>query len=256
VEFSGIPAAAAQKARDAFNALQLGQRLSERRVEDISKYWVFIPATNDRRAAETRMAELRRQGVADLSLRPDNAISLGVFSSEEAARRFLTTITARGVKSAEQGPFSRDLRELVMLIREPDTELVARLTVMQRDYPNAQLRAVPLPINGVRVDFQHRNPRAATTPGDYSTLTPLIPSGGAGRAPPGPHADRCALRAARRIPDYREPSRSPRELPPRSPGKAPTRRGADKRNGGRSPSFRVPCRVSAKTPSRPLTPVH
>ena len=145
VEFSGIPAAAAQKARDAFNALQLGQRLSERRVEDITKYWVFIPPTNDRRAAENKMAELRRQGVADLSLRPDNAISLGVFSSEEAARRFLTTITARGVKNAEQGPFSRDLRELVMLIREPDTELVARLTVMQRDYPNAQLRAVPCP---------------------------------------------------------------------------------------------------------------
>ena len=145
VEFSGIPAAAAPKAREAFNALQLGQRLSERRVEDISKYWVFIPATNDRRAAENRMAELRRQGVADLSLRPDNAISLGVFSSEEAARRFLTTITARGVRNAEQGPFTRELRELVMLVREPDTELVARLTVMQRDYANAKLRAVPCP---------------------------------------------------------------------------------------------------------------
>jgi hypothetical protein len=145
VEFSGIPAAAAQKARDAFNALQLGPRLAERRVEDITKYWVFIPPTNDRRAAEARMAELRRQGVADLSLRPDNAISLGVFSSEEAARRFLTSVSARGVKNAEQGPFSRELRELVMLIREPDTELVARLAVMQRDYPNAQLRAVPCP---------------------------------------------------------------------------------------------------------------
>jgi hypothetical protein len=145
VEFSGIPAAAAQKARDAFNALQLGPRLSERRIEDISKYWVFIPPTNDRRAAESRMAELRRQGVADLSLRPDNAISLGVFSSEEAARRFLTSITAKGVRNAEQGPFSRELRELVMMVREPDTELVARLTVMQRDYPNAQLHAVPCP---------------------------------------------------------------------------------------------------------------
>jgi hypothetical protein len=145
VEFSGIPAAVAPKAREAFNALQLGPRLSERRIEDISKYWVFIPPTNDRRGAESRMAELRRQGVADLSLRPDNAISLGVFSSEEAARRFLTTITAKGVRNAEQGPFTRDLRELVMLVREPDTELVARLTVMQRDYPNAQLRAVPCP---------------------------------------------------------------------------------------------------------------
>ena len=35
------------------------------------------------------MAQLRRQGVSDMSIRPDNAISLGVFSTEDAARRFL-----------------------------------------------------------------------------------------------------------------------------------------------------------------------
>ena len=92
-----------------------------------------------------RMAELRKQGVQDLSIRPDNAISLGVFSSEEAARRFLANIQARGVRGAEQGPFTRELRELVMLVRDPDTELVARLTVMQRDYAGSALRAVPCP---------------------------------------------------------------------------------------------------------------
>jgi hypothetical protein len=145
VEFSGIPANDAQRAREAFNTLQLGTRLQERRVEEITRHWVFIPPTNDRRAAETRMAELRKQGVQDLSIRPDNAISLGVFSSEEAARRFLTSMQAKNVRGAEQGPFNRELRELVMLVRDPDTELVARLTVMQRDYPNSQLRAVPCP---------------------------------------------------------------------------------------------------------------
>jgi hypothetical protein len=145
VEFSGIPANDAQRAREAFNTLQLGTRLSERRVEDITRFWVFVPPPSDRRAAENRMAELRKQGVQDLSIRPDNAISLGVFSSEEAARRFLTSIQARGVRGAEQGPFTRELRELVMLVRDPDTELVARLTVMQRDYAGSSLRAVPCP---------------------------------------------------------------------------------------------------------------
>ena len=145
VEFLGIAAADAQRAREAFNSLQLGTRLSERRVEEIKLHWVYVPPAPDRRTAETRMAELRRQGVQDMSIRPDNAISLGVFSSEDAARRFLTAIQARGVRSAEQGPFTRELRELVMLIREPDTELVARLTVMQRDYPGSQLRAVTCP---------------------------------------------------------------------------------------------------------------
>lgn len=145
VEFSGIVAAEAFRAREAFAALQLGARLSERRIEEVTRYWVFIPAVRDRRAAETRMAEVRRQGVTDLSIRPDNAISLGVFSTEEAARRFLTSIEAKGVRGAEQGPFTKDLREVVMLVREPDSELLARLTLLQRDFPAAQLRAVPCP---------------------------------------------------------------------------------------------------------------
>jgi hypothetical protein len=145
VEFSGIAANDAFRAREAFASLQLGTRITERRIEEITRYWVFIGPARDRKAAETRMAEIRRQGVNDLSIRPDNSISLGVFSTEEAARRFLTSVEAKGVKGAEQGPFTKDLRELVMLIREPDSELVARLTLMQRDFAASQLRAVPCP---------------------------------------------------------------------------------------------------------------
>jgi hypothetical protein len=145
VEFSGITGADVARAREAFGAMKLGERLVERRVEEITRYWVFMPAARDRRSAEVSMAQLRRQGVNDMSIRPDNAISLGVFSTEEAARRFMTSLEAKGVKGAEAGPFAKEMREVVMLVREPDTELVARLTVLQRDYPGAQLRAVTCP---------------------------------------------------------------------------------------------------------------
>jgi len=145
LEFSGIAGNDIPRARDAFNALQLGERLAERRVEEITRYWVYIPAIRDRRAAEVNMAQLRRQGVNDMSIRPDNAISLGVFSTEDAARRFMTSLEAKGVKGAESGPFAKEMRELVMMIREPDTETVARLTVLQRDYPGTQMRAVQCP---------------------------------------------------------------------------------------------------------------
>jgi hypothetical protein len=145
VEFSGIAGADIAKAREAFAALQLGNRLIERRVEEITRHWVFIPPAYDRRVAEATMAQLRRQGVSDLSIRPDNAISLGVFSSEEAARRFLASLEARGVKGAESGPFVKEMREIVMLVRDPDTETVARLALLQRDYSGTQLRAVSCP---------------------------------------------------------------------------------------------------------------
>jgi len=145
VEFSGIAAADAPRARTAFAAMQLGPRLVERPVEQITRYWVFVPASPDRRGAEVRIAQLRRQGVSDVSIRPDNAISLGVFSSEEAAKRFLASLEAKGVRGAEAGPFVRELREIAMLVREPDTETVARLTLLQRDYPGTALRAVACP---------------------------------------------------------------------------------------------------------------
>ena len=145
VQFAGIAPADSQRAHDAFAALKLGPRLSESRIEEITRYWVFIPAAPDRRTAEATVADLRRRGITDMSIRPDNAISLGVYSSEDAARRSLAALDGRGVKTAEYGPFVKDLREVVMTIREPDTELVARLTLLQRDFTGSQMRAVPCP---------------------------------------------------------------------------------------------------------------
>lgn len=145
VEISGIPAGDAPRAQEAFAALALGSRLTERRVEEITRHWVYVPAARDRRTAEASMAQLRKQGVSDISVRADNAISLGVFSTEDAARRFLAALQAKGVTGAEEGPFVKELRELVMLVRDPDTELVSRLTLLQRDFPASQLRAVPCP---------------------------------------------------------------------------------------------------------------
>ena len=145
VEFAGVGAADAPRVRDAFAAMKLGDRVAERRVEEATRHWVFIPPARDRRAAEVTMAQLRRQGVTDMSIRPDNAISLGVFSSEDAARRFLASLENRGVRNAESAPFARELRELIMLVREPDTETVARLALLQRDYAGTTLRAVSCP---------------------------------------------------------------------------------------------------------------
>lgn len=145
VEFAGIAPADAPQAREAFAALQLGERLVERKVEEITRHWVYIPPAKDRRSAEQAASILRRQGMSDLSIRPDNAISLGVFSTEEAARRYLVLVEARGARGAEVGPFAREVKESVFLVRDPDTQLVARLALLQREHPASTLRAVACP---------------------------------------------------------------------------------------------------------------
>ena len=148
VEFSGIPGAQTGTVRDTLGSLGLGERLSERRVEDVTRHWVYVPAAKDRRAADQAAAQLRRQGITELSVRPDNAISLGVFSTEEAAFRFLGQLEAKGARNAQVGPFAREVKDTLFMIREPDTELVARLTLMQRDLPGSVLRAVACPEPG------------------------------------------------------------------------------------------------------------
>ena len=144
VEFAGVVSADLPRARAAFAAFKLGDRMLERRLEDITRYWVFVP-TRDRKGAEAAVSQMRRQGVSDLSIRPDNAVSLGVFSTEEAARRYLAAVEAKGVKDAQYGAFSKELREITFLIRDPDTEMVARLAILQRDYSGSHLRAVSCP---------------------------------------------------------------------------------------------------------------
>jgi hypothetical protein len=145
VEFAGIAAADLPQLREAFTAMQLGDRLTERRVEEITRHWVYIPAFKDRRSAEQAVSLLRGKGMSDLSIRPDYAISLGVFSTEEAARRYLVLVEAKGVKGAQVGPFSREVKDSVFLVRDPDSQLVARLAVLQREYTTSTLRAVSCP---------------------------------------------------------------------------------------------------------------
>ena len=142
---AGIAPAEMAQAREAFASMQLGERLIERRVEEITRHWVHVPAARDRRTAEQSAAALRRAGITELSIRPDFAISLGVFSTEEAARRFLAQVEAKGARGVQVGPFSKEVKDSVYLVREPDTELVARLALLQREYATSTLRAVPCP---------------------------------------------------------------------------------------------------------------
>ncbi|MBK8321219.1 MAG: SPOR domain-containing protein [Betaproteobacteria bacterium] len=145
VEFTGIAGTEVGKVREALATLRLGERLTERRLEEVTRHWVYIPPAKDRKTAEAAAAQLKRQGVTELSIRPDYAISLGVFSTEDAAFRYLGQVESKGARGVQVGPFARELKDLVFTIREPDTELVARLTLMQRDYPGSALKAMPCP---------------------------------------------------------------------------------------------------------------
>ncbi len=142
IEFGGVRPADAARAQQAFAAMNLADRLSERKVEEASRYWVFIPAAKDRKTVDTTIANLKKQNIKDVSLLADNSISLGVFSSDDAASRYLSEVRGKGVKGAEKGPRSSQVKEYVFTVHEPDTNLVARLSLMQAEYEGSALKAV------------------------------------------------------------------------------------------------------------------
>ncbi len=147
VDFSVKPSDAA-RAQLAFAEMKAGDRVTTRNIEEFTRYGVAIPASKDRKAAETIAASLKQGGMKDVSILPDNSLSLGVFSTEEAANRGLADLEAKAgklVKKAVIVPRTPQVKETIFSLREPDTNMIARLTIMQRDYESSTVKAIPCP---------------------------------------------------------------------------------------------------------------
>jgi hypothetical protein len=83
-------------------------KLTRRVVPGSSTYWVFIAPSTNKAAADKKTTELKKLGVPEFFVVTDAgpnqyAISLGIFSSEEAANERLEILRVKGVKSARVG---------------------------------------------------------------------------------------------------------------------------------------------------------
>lgn len=145
VELSGIAAANAQRARDMLAALDLGPRLLERKVEEVSRYWVFIPAQKDKDATKKAVDFLKGKGVKDILVQDDNMISLGVFSTQESAQRHLSELRAKGAQLPQMGPRNKELKEVVFTVVKPDAPLVQRLDLVSKELAGSALKPATCP---------------------------------------------------------------------------------------------------------------
>lgn len=145
----GVKPADGAKAQISFAAMNLGDRLNTRNVEDFTRFAVSLPTQKDKRAAETLVANLKKAGVKDVSILGDNSISLGVFSSDEASKKAAHEIQGKAgslVKDLQVTPRNAQLKEVVFTVKEPDMNMIARLTIMQRDFEASTLKAVTCPV--------------------------------------------------------------------------------------------------------------
>lgn len=143
-EFSGTDLARASK---ALAGLKLGDRLAQRTVEYASGYWVYIPPLANKAAVNKKIVEIRAAGVEDYfvikeSRKWNNAISLGVFKTEEAAKKFQLSIKKKGLSKAKVGERKRMLKFTVFELKRIDAEGRARLAALHKAFANSELAIV------------------------------------------------------------------------------------------------------------------
>jgi hypothetical protein len=141
-EFSGADLARAQQ---ELAELKLGDRLTQRMLEQDHGYWVYIPPLKRRTAVEKKIAQLKERGVKDYFVVQEkgkwlNAISLGVFKTETAAQNYLAALQAQEVRSAQLGERKSKLKFTVFAIKGVDSPMADRLTALQKGFPDSELK--------------------------------------------------------------------------------------------------------------------
>jgi hypothetical protein len=131
----------------AAEGLQPGISLSQREVQTVVGYWVYIPPLETRSEVDRKIAELRSLGVQEYyavesqgAMR--NAISLGIFRTEEAANAYLERLRERGVRSARAGSREHRVTQTVLVVHEPDIALTAKLAELRLQFPGTELKAL------------------------------------------------------------------------------------------------------------------
>jgi hypothetical protein len=132
------------RALASLEPLDLAKLISQKKVEVMANYWVFIPPAPNRSIADRRMEELKAQGVKDLLLVDGGAqrfaISLGVFRTEEAAQARLAALEAQGVKTARVGARVQAIAQTALVVRDPPAPAVTRLKELQGAFPGSEIR--------------------------------------------------------------------------------------------------------------------
>ena len=148
MEWGSFTVADAPRYEKALEPLSLGERLAQRRTEELAGWWVYIPPQRNRQGALRKATELRNLGVDDFFVVQEDgehrwALSLGVFRSEEAAQAHLAALRARGVRSARVGTRETVVPKIWLQVKSVDAPLAARLKEIASRVEGSELKNCP-----------------------------------------------------------------------------------------------------------------
>src|SRR5208282_2904371 len=110
------------RALTTLEPLDLSRLISQKKVEVVTNYWVYLPPAANKSAADRRVAELKAQGLKDLLLVDSGpqrlAISLGAFQTEAEAQTRLDALLAEGVRGAKVAPRAQAVVQTSLIVRD------------------------------------------------------------------------------------------------------------------------------------------
>ena len=154
LEWGVFAGPAVTRAEAALAQLPLPAGQVDRQVTDAGGWWVYMPPLKTKADAEKKVGELKALGVTEFFVVQEqgqwrNAISLGIFKSDEAAQAFLAGLKERGVRSAIAARRENFLKQVAFYVREPSEATVAWVTALQREFPGSEIKAGPCPTASV-----------------------------------------------------------------------------------------------------------
>lgn len=150
VEWGSFAGPEVARADAALAALALPAGTIQRRVTEVDGYWVHMPPLKTKAEVDRKVGELKALGVIAFFVVTDagpwrNAVSLGLFKNEDAARGELDRLRALGVRSAVVTRREKFLKQVVFVISDSAAATLMRLTELQKNFPTTEIRTGSCP---------------------------------------------------------------------------------------------------------------
>jgi hypothetical protein len=148
MEWAEFSATELPKAQQSLSSLQLSVPISQRNIEYSSEYWVYLLPIKKAAKLEQKLAELKAAKVEDVRLVETEgvwkgALSLGTFSSLQLAQAYADTL--RKISGIKVGELRPARQTTVLVLNHLDGATLAKLTQLQKEFPQSSLNTVPCP---------------------------------------------------------------------------------------------------------------
>ncbi|UCH47966.1 MAG: SPOR domain-containing protein [Betaproteobacteria bacterium] len=135
-----------RRVSEALAPMVLDERITARKQEVTTDWWVFMPPQGSRARMDRKADELVDLGITDFvkiseAGRWRYAISLGTFQKEDGARAYLTELRGKGIRTGEVGRREQRTLQTTLVIRAPSPEESTQLVELARRFPGSDMRA-------------------------------------------------------------------------------------------------------------------